>query len=120
MIYANNEYWETQLENVTPIRCHTSKPFELKDPQKPTQAEIDAFFAPIPNDPYLKEKALRDEIESKISGRYDTLHARLAMNDHMRFAHFLPGRAVRFTEVLNLYLEDGGRDKLSAIKPPID
>jgi len=113
MIYANNEYWEAQLDKATPIRCHASKPFELKDPKKPTSDEIDAFFALDPDDPYLKEKALRDEIESKISGRYDTLHARLRLNDEIRFRHSLPSRVARFSEVLNLYLENKNGEKLS-------
>ena len=114
MIYANNEYWEAQLDKATPIRYHVSKPFELKDPKKPTSDEIDAFFAPDPDDPYLKQKALRDEIESKISGRYDTLHARLRLNDEIRFRHSLPSRVASFSEVLNLYLENKNGEKLSA------
>jgi hypothetical protein len=117
MIYANNEYWEAQLDKATPIRFHTSKPLRLKELRIPTQSEIDAFFAPDPEDAHLKEKALRDEIESNISGRYDTLHARLQLNDDIRFRHSLPGRVARFSEVLNLYLENGNRDKLS-ITPP--
>ena len=119
MIYANNEYWEAQLDKATPIRLHTSKPLRLKELRIPTQAEIDAFFAPDPDETHLKEKVLRDEIESKISGRYDTLHARLQMNDDLRFRHSLPGRVTRFTEVLNLYLENGNREKLNAT-PSID
>jgi len=114
MIYADNEYWEAQLEKATSIRFHTSKPLELKELRIPTKAEIDAFFTPDPDDPYLKEKSLRDAIESKIPGRYDTLHTRLQLNDDVRFRHSLPGRAARFSELLNLYLENGNRDKLSA------
>jgi hypothetical protein len=112
MIFANNEYWEVQLDKATPIRFNTSKPLRLKDPRIPTRAEIDAFFAPVPDDPYLKEKALRDEIESKISGRYDTLDARLEINDGMRILHSLPVRSKRFSKLLNRYLERGTRDKL--------
>jgi len=112
MIYANNEYWEEQLEKATPIRIHTSKPLRLKELRIPTQAEIDAFFAHNPDDAQVKEKALRDEIESKISGRYDTLHARLKLNDDIRLRYSLPGRVARFSELLNLYLENGNREKL--------
>ncbi|SMC87406.1 hypothetical protein, partial [Polynucleobacter kasalickyi] len=95
MIFANNEYWEAQLDKATPIRFHTSKQLKLKERRIPTRAEIDAFFAPVPDDPHLKEKALRDEIESKISGHYDTLDARLEINDGMRILHSLPVRSKR-------------------------
>ena len=117
LIYANNEHWEAQLEKAAPIRCHTSKSFELKDPLKPTREEIDAFFAPDPNDSGAKEKALLDEIESKISYRYDTLHARLQLNDNMRHQYSLPSRVTRMAELLNMYLENGSTKKLSSSMP---
>ena len=113
MIYSNNEYWEARLEAATSTRFHTSKSPEFKKQRDPTQAEVDAFFALDPDDPYLKEKALRDEIESKISYRYDTLYAKLELNDHMRISHSLPSRAIRFANALNQYIENDSREKLT-------